>query len=71
MNYGYVNGRVKYMSSSDDCRAQYPEAEWVCQEIHDQRDALRDKAEMRAYDIFKEMERSIKEFNSCMEELTS
>ena len=47
MNYGYINGRVKYMSSSDDCRVQYPEAEWVCQEIHDRREETQQRIVLR------------------------
>ena len=70
MIYGYVNGRCKVSSTTDEARKEYPEIEeWVCEEIHDQRECLRDKQEMRAYDIFKEMGRSINEFNEYTEEL--
>lgn len=70
MIYGYVNGRCKVSSTTDEARKEYPEIEeWVCEEIHDQRECLRDKQEMRAIDIFKEMERSINEFNQYTEEL--
>lgn len=70
MIYGYVNGRCKVSSTTDEARKEYPEIEeWVCEEIHDQRECLRDKQEMRAIDIFKEMERSINEFNEYTEEL--
>lgn len=70
MIYGYVNGRCKVSSTTDEARKEYPEIEeWVCEEIHDQRECLRDKQDMRAIDIFKEMERSINEFNQYTEEL--
>ena len=70
MIYGYVNGRCKVSSTTDEARKEYPEIEeWVCEEIHDQRECLRDKQEMRAIDIFKEMKRSINEFNEYTEEL--
>ena len=70
MIYGYVDGRCKVSSTTDEARKEYPEIEeWVCEEIHDQRECLREKQEMRAYDILREMERSIKEFNRYAEGL--
>ena len=70
MIYGYVNGRCKVSSTTDEAHKEYPEIEeWVCEEIHDQRECLRDKQEMRAIDILQEMGRSINEFNEYTEEL--
>ena len=70
MIYGYVNGRCKVSSTTDEARKEYPEVEeWVCEEIHDQRECLRDKQNQSTYDILKEMERGIEEFNEYTEEL--
>ncbi len=72
MYYAYSNG--KYVGSAnllgrETLQAEHPSWEWLSEEEHDQRECLRDKQDMRAIDIFKEMERGIEEFNEYTEGL--
>ena len=72
MYYAYSNG--KYVGSAnilgrEKLQEEHPSWEWLSESEHEQRECLRDKQEMRAYDIFKEMERGINEFNEYTEEL--
>ena len=72
MFYAYQNG--KYVGSAnilgrERLQEERPDLEWLSREEHDQRECLRDKQDMRAIDIFKDMERGIEEFNEYTEEL--
>jgi hypothetical protein len=72
MWYAYENG--KYVGSAnilgrETLQAEHPSWEWLSEKEHGQRECLRDRQEMRVYDILQEMERSINEFNEYTEEL--
>ena len=72
MYYAYSNG--KYVGSAnilgrERLQEERPDLEWLSQEEHDQRECLRDKQNQSTYDILKEMERSMDEFNEYTEEL--
>lgn len=70
--YAYKDGKCRGISNSEErARTLRPDLEWVCMEVHDQRQALLDKKNETAFDTLQEMERSMNDFFKYTETITN
>ena len=71
--YGYSkDGKCRGISNSEErARTQRPDLDWVCMEVHDQRQALLDNKNETALDALRELERTMNDFFDYTETITN
>ena len=70
--YGWKDGKCRGISNSEErARTQRPDLDWVCAEVHDQRQGLIDNKNETALDALHELERTMNEFFDYTETITN